>query len=498
VTIAQLIAQIRAAMQAKLEERSKHQKSIQDVRAACAGSDGAEPRNPTDDEATKVREAQEKIRAIDDEVAASQQRIVDLEAEQRSDEAAQRLAGELSRANGTTADRRAPVTVTSEERTYSEEKSKRGKASFFSDFYRSQQGDMGAQQRLQRHMVEVEREGEGAQSERAVATGGFAGLVVPQYLVDLAAPVIRAGRPLANAVRHLPLPDQGMSVIVPRGTTGAAAASQATENTALQNTDEVWANLTVPVVTIGGQQDVSRQSLERGAPGTDEIVYTDLAGAYHAELDRQVANGSGASNQMLGMLQTAGINAATAYGAALTIGNFNLKVAGQIAAIAGQGRGIQPRLIAMNPRRWGWLTAQVDSQGRPLLPAQAPMNAVGINDNPGAYGGDGDDPDVRSGYVVVGSFAGLPVITDANVPTNVGTNSEDPTLVIDPAHALLWEDGDGMPRQLRFDQTLGGNLTVKLVTYGYAAFTAGRYPTAFGKTGGLDAAAGNGQIAPTF
>jgi hypothetical protein len=68
---------------------------------------------------------------------------------------------------------------------------------------------------------------------------------------------------------------------------------------------------------------------------------------------------------------------------------------------------------------------------------------------------------------------------------------------MDPMHALLWEDGDGMPKQLRFEQTLGNQLTVKLVVYGYAAFTAGRYPGAFGKTGGLDVT-GGGQIAPAF
>ncbi|GAA4358443.1 phage major capsid protein [Angustibacter luteus] len=492
MTIEQLIAQIRAAMKAKLDQRAEHQKAVQAVREACSKEDN---RDPSDDEATKIRSAQDEIRKIDEDIAASQTRITELEAEKRSDEAAQRLAGDLARANGNTGDR-APVT-TSEERTYSQRKSARGETSFFVDSYRAMNlQDMAAQQRLQRHMVEVEREGE--VSERAVATSGLAGLVVPQYLIDQAALVIRAGRPVANAVQHLDLPEQGMSILVPRGTTGAAAASQATENSALQNTDEVWANLTVPVVTIGGQQDVSRQALERGAPGIDEIVYLDLAGAYQAELDRQVINGSGASNQMLGILQTAGINAATAYGAAITPVSFNTKINGQITAVASVGVGISPKLQIMHPRRWGWLSAQVDGQNRPLVPVTAPFNAMGVNAQPGTYGGDGQNLTARDGYQVVGSFAGLPVVTDANVPTNLGTLNEDAVIVADTAQALLWEDGDGMPRQLRFEQTLGNQLTVKLVVYGYAAFTAGRYPTAFGKTGGLDGTAGWGQIAPTF
>ena len=69
--------------------------------------------------------------------------------------------------------------------------------------------------------------------------------------------------------------------------------------------------------------------------------------------------------------------------------------------------------------------------------------------------------------------------------------------VVNTDHQLLWENGGGMPTQLRFDQTLGNQLTVKLVAYGYFAFTAGRYPTATSLIGG-NSAGGFGQIAPVF
>jgi hypothetical protein len=300
-------------------------------------------------------------------------------------------------------------------------------------------------------------------------------------------------------VTRLPLPEQGMSLIIPRGTTGAAVASQATENSALQNTDEVWANLTVPVATVGGQQDVSRQSLERGTPGIDAIVYNDLARAYHAEVDRQVIAGSGASGQMLGMLNTASIAQATAFGGGADRGELNRKFAGAVAAIAGVGVGIEPELIAMNPRRWGFLTAEVDTTGRPLVPVEAngPGNALGVNQTPGSYSA-GNDPEDPRPVRTVGTMQGLPIVSDANVPTNIGTNLEDVALVYDPRVSLLWEDGDGMPRQLRFEQTVGQNLTVKLVVYGYAAFTAGRYPQSVARVGGADATAGQGLVAPTF
>src|SRR5689334_7205329 len=98
-------------------------------------------------------------------------------------------------------------------------------------------------------------------TERATNTGSFAGLIVPQYLVDLAAPVLRAGRPFANSIGpSLPLPETGMTFTIPRGTTGASSAIQATENSSVSATDEVWANLTLNVATCAGQADVSRQS----------------------------------------------------------------------------------------------------------------------------------------------------------------------------------------------------------------------------------------------
>jgi HK97 family phage major capsid protein len=492
------IEQIRARIRELLDQRAAHEQTISTTRAAveARGADVA----PTEAEANALRAARAAIVGIDADLDQQQSALREALDEETRNANAARMRAEMGA--GEAGQRGVGgAQVTAEARTYTAEGDRRGDASFFVDAFRAQHmGDVNALSRLQRHAQEVRVEGEGSdRTQRAVSSGSFGGLVVPQYLVDLAAPIIRNGRAVANTVNRLPLPAQGMSLIVPRGTTGAAVSSQATENSALQNTDEAWTNLTIPVATIGGQQDVSRQSLERGMPGIDAIVYADLTRAYHAELDRQVINGSGASNQMLGMLQTAGASQATAFGAAPTAALINRKIAGQVAAIAGAGVGIDPGLIAMNPRRWGFLTAEVDTTGRPLisLDANGPTNALGINQQPGSYSG-GSNPDDPRPVRTVGNIQGLPIVSDANVPTAVGTNSEDQVLVYDPDVCLLWEDGDGQPRQLRFEQTLGQNLTVKLVIYGYAAFTAGRYPQAVGKVGGVDATGGQGLVAPTF
>jgi hypothetical protein len=97
--------------------------------------------------------------------------------------------------------------------------------SFFTDAYAMQfNHDTHARERLEAHGREMLDNG--TISKRDVGTGAFAGLTVPQYLIDLYAPLARAGAPLLSAVRKLPLPDKGMTVNVSRITTGAAAAAQ--------------------------------------------------------------------------------------------------------------------------------------------------------------------------------------------------------------------------------------------------------------------------------
>jgi HK97 family phage major capsid protein len=484
MTIDTLIAQVRAGLAAKLEQRKTHQDSIETVRAACLADAG---RDPSEIEATTVRTAQEQIVSIDAEVTQLRATLSEYETEKSRDEAAASLSREFSPG--------APLPVygsqarvTSEPRTYTARTDASGQASFFRDAYLSEfKQNRGARDRLERHGNEVVAHGE--ISERATTTGSFAGLIIPQYLVDQAALLQRAGRPFANTCQRLQIPEQGTSFVIPRGTTGASAAVQATENSSVSSTDQVWANVTVNVATVAGQQDVSRQSIERGTPGIDALIYLDLAGAYGVAVDVQCLSGSGSAGQVLGALLTAGVNQATAFAAAATPTTFYSKTAGQLNAVS-TTRFMAPTVICMHPRRWYWMVGQVDTQGRPLVvpSTNGPFNAFAVQDG---------SPDDIGGKQAVGWMQGLPVVLDASIPTAVGSGPEDQVLVYRNTDLLLWEDGDGMPKELRFEQTLGNQLTIKLVTYGYIAFTAGRYPTSVGIVGG-NGAAGFGLIAPTF
>ena len=136
-------------------------------------------------------------------------------------------------------------------RTYSPGNPAEG-ISFLADVVRGQLATtLPLTKRLNRHMVEERIE------KRDVGTGAFAGLTVPQYLTDLAAPAVAKGRPLADNCRKLALPADGMTVNISRITTATAAAAQASENRRCKETDLDDTLLTVNVRTIAGQQDVS-------------------------------------------------------------------------------------------------------------------------------------------------------------------------------------------------------------------------------------------------
>jgi len=136
----------------------------------------------------------------------------------------------------------------------------------------------------------------------------------------------------------------------------------------------------------------------------------------------------------------------------------------------------------MHPRRLAFILAAVDSQNRPLAVPQAngPTNAIAVGNGSVVYG--------NSGY----SIAGLPVITDANIATNAGGGANEDTIFVGNTQEVhLWESV-GSPFMLRFEDVKSAELEVKMVVYGYSAFTANRYESANARI------SGTGLVAPTF
>ena len=353
----------------------------------------------------------------------------------------------------------AVVEVKSEARTYE----KHSPNNFLADAFAAQfNGDFEARERLARHMNEerVER--------RDVTSANFAGLVVPQFLTDLAAPLARAGRPVADAARKHPLPASGLTISISKITTGTSTAAQS-EGAAVSETNMDDTKLDISIGTIAGQQTVSRQALERGT-GVDMIVMNDLIASYHTTLDSAV---------VAELLSSAG-QSVTYTDASPSVAELYPKLMDAIQKVqttyfAG------PNAIIMHPRRLAFIMAALDTTNRPLV-VPAPRNQNGIASGNGAvqYG--------NSGYEI----AGLPVITDANVSVAQGDGTNEDTIFIGSLQELhLWEDA-GAPMFLRFDQPKAAELDVLAVVYGYSAYTANRYPNAWAKIGGT------GLVTPTF
>ncbi len=359
------------------------------------------------------------------------------------------------------------VEVMSEPKTYSEE----SRNSFLKDAFAAKvNGDFSAQERIVRHQQE-------SKESRDIGTDAFAGLVVPQYLTDKVALKARAGSPFYNAIPKAPLPDKGMKVELSRITTGSATAFQATENAAIQETNMDDTLYSVNVNTHAGQQDISRQAIERGTD-VESIVLSDLISAYYTNLDKNLING-GAAGQPVGISQVAGINSVTYTDASPTVAELYPKLIDGIQKI-NSNRFAAATAIIMHPRRWGFLAAGVDGNSRPLvLPAgNQPDNVYGVGEA-ATYG------------QVVGQLAGLPVIADANIRTDLGAGTEDAIYIVKADDHILFEE-TGSPFKLRFEDVGSGTLTVKCVVYGYVAFASGRYPA------GISAITGTGLAAPTF
>ena len=437
----------------------KYSETLKEKRQAALASADAlvaqaqvETRDLSKEEDAEIAKHLDEVRDLDDQISRHE------ELEARSAKAAEvRAENKIEQS---------VAVVKSEARTYSP----KAETSFIADAYSAQfNNDFAAKERLARHMNEEKIE------RRDVTSANFAGLVVPQFLTDLAAPFARAGRPFLDIARKHQLPDQGLVISISKVTTGSATAVQ-TEGASVQETNMDDTKLDVSVVTVAGQQNVSRQALERGT-GIDSLVMADLVSAYNTNLDSLFVTTSATS------LTNVITQVVTYTDASPTVAELYPKMADAIQRIQ-TNFFAGPNFILMHPRRLAFILASLDDQKRPLA-----VPVPNFNGQPAIASGNGAPVYGNSGYTIMG----LPVITDANVITNNGTGTNEDVIIFgNSQEAHLWEQGDGSPMMLRFEQPKGAELDVQMVVYGYAAFTANRYPNAFSLIGGT------GLVTPTF
>jgi len=374
--------------------------------------------------------------------------------------------------------------VASEERTYHMGNDRTG-GQFLRDLtHQFLYNDATAASRLARHMQEerVERAStfDGFQS-RAAGTGAFAGLTVPQYLTDLYAPNIAALRPFANICNKHPLPEAGMSVNISRITTATSAALQASENSAVSETNIDDTLLTENIQTAAGQQTLSRQAIDRGT-GIEAVVMDDLFRRYATTLDStlitQGTTGLSAVAQSTAFT-TASPDFLSTTAANSLYGKILSATSGVEAALLAYGYATH---AIMHSRRWHWINSRVNSVWPGITqPNGIPTQAAGLN--VGAAYNDGIRGTLPNGLLVV---------VDNNLTTNNGTGtSEDEIYIVPAMECHLWEDPSA-PLFIRAEQPAAASLGVLLVMYGYFAYSFRRY------TNGMSKVNGTGLTTPTF
>jgi HK97 family phage major capsid protein len=458
--LTRLIAR-RDAVAKEREQAFDSRKAIVDI----AEEEAREDLLPEEDAEHRALTA--KIADFDKDLKGLDERIAEL-----NDEATR--SAQLS--EGAAAVRRAEARarVTSESETYAKGNHR---VSYMRDLMRNSlrmDDDGSAAERLARHAAEVRSNPEYRDLLRTDGNGGY--FVPPAWLMSQYVDLVRGGRVTADLCFNGQLPSGTDSLNFPKISTGTTAVIQTADNGSVSETDMTDTSVAAGVKTIAGQQDIAVQLLDQSPISFDEVIFRDLLADYAKNLDIQVINGSNGSGQVKGIL-SAGGNAITYTDTTPTVGELYPKLADAVQQAA-NGSGTQPTVIVMHPRRWAWILTALDTTNRPLVVPSGP----GLNQLATASG-------VKF-QGLVGNLLGVDVYVDPNIPTNLGSGTnEDRILVMKADENYLYESSI---RTRVLPEVGSGTLTVRLQVYGYLAFTAERRPLA------TSIIAGTGLVAPSF
>ena len=313
---------------------------------------------------------------------------------------------------------------------------------------------------------------ERAMSYRALSTASTSGgeFTPPLFLTAEWIAYARPGRVLADLQHHEELPDGTMSINIPKVSEGLIVKTQGFQNTNVANKDMQTQFVTFPVTTKAGSQVISLQLLERSPVSFDEIVGRELALAYAQDLNTSVHSGTGVTSEggpdMVGILNTSGINIITWTQALPTLKGLYGQIGRGKMEVA-KGRKLPATDQVLTTELWEWVGQTFDTQNRPLVVPgyQGPFNAAAVS----------SDDAIAQG-TVGRQFQQLGTFEDQTLPTELGTGKNQDVLLGGRFDENYLYESPLTTRML--PQTLGTQLSMLIQVYGYAAFTAARYPVA--------------------
>jgi HK97 family phage major capsid protein len=459
----EFLDKLRAQLRARLDERAAKADELEALLAVPAAEERSEL---TELETSQFAEIRGVITEIDEETTELRARITEMESFVTADQEARAEAAHVGETVDATETR---VSIKSAEMTYRQG----GEHSYFKDLaLASAPGrfDGEARARLVRHAEEVAVETRTNMSRTDGQGGEF---VPPLWLLNQYISLARAGRVSADLASKYELPAGTDSINLPKISTGSVVAAQ-TDNSAATNVDMTTATVTAPVNTYAGQQLFALSLLEQSPINFDQVVFADLIAAHAQAIGSAVIGGSGSSGAHTGILTNTGTNSITYTATTPTGAGVYAAIAQGISNVA-KNRFLPADAVVMNPSRWYWLVAQVDSNGRPLVvPTAQAWNAVG------------DIADTRA-EGMVGTIAGVPVYLDPNIGSTYSTN-QDRVIVARFSDLALFE---GPLRSRVLFETNANTLQVRLQVYSYSAFTSYR------RSNAISVLSGTGMAAPS-
>lgn len=299
----------------------------------------------------------------------------------------------------------------------------------------------------------------GGGTTASAAGGGAAAFVTPVFGTPYI-PYREYGRAFADQCAKGDLPDYGLAIYKPQ-VTGPGGVSQLTEGNAVTEVDPAAGLQVATLVEFAGQVTLSQLVLDRMAPDYrfDVMCEKQMAIDYAPKFDKYVLAQSLANATSQGWTGNSGKFELTPPSGSLPgsggfYGQVSLAKANMRKLV---GTVLNPSCLFLDPARYEYIAAWSDVNGRPVIvPDYAgPFNAVGNS-------GDGDAG--IEGYTGT-RFNGLPVYTDANIPTTGGTLNQDQALVSDLNEVEVYE---GNPVNRVLPQTLASSIEVILQRYSYA------------------------------
>lgn len=267
----------------------------------------------------------------------------------------------------------------------------------------------------------------------ADTTSTVSGLIPTPQLAEVINPLANAERGSIDAISRGTLPNAGMSFEIPK-ITAVPTVAEASEGSAISETDMTASFATVSVKKFAGQQTFSVELLDRSSPVFFDELVRQMEFAYAKETDKYVANLIISSGQLAPTAQDNTAAGLLGY------------VAQAASEVYSDSLGFA-RNIVVSPEQWANIMGYNDG-GRPIYNASNPSNA----------GGQVGPQSLR------GNVAGLDLFVSRSLSALTYTTGDGSMFVINPESYTWYES----PRaSLRTNVISTGQVDVAY--YGYGA-----------------------------